>query len=95
MRFSSLGATLQERMVAVRHDWRMSVSVLYGGRGGGLQGQSYAIPTMQGGVETIKPYVDEFIKFTQSRPDLKFYVTSSTTLPGIDKWRHVVFLFWI
>lgn len=28
------------------------------GQGVGLQGQSYAIPTMQGGVETIKPYVD-------------------------------------
>ena len=45
------------------------------GQGVGLQGQSYAIPTMQGGVETIKPYVDEFIHFAQSRPDLKFYVT--------------------
>ncbi len=29
------------------------------GQGVGLQGQSYAIPTMQGGVETIRPYVDE------------------------------------
>ena len=45
------------------------------GQGIGLQGQSYAIPTMQGGVETIKPYVDEFIHFAQTRPDLKFYVT--------------------
>ena len=45
------------------------------GQGVGLQGQSYAIPTMQGGVETIKPYVDEFIRFAQTRPDLKFYVT--------------------
>ena len=45
------------------------------GQGVGLQGQSYAIPTMQGGVETIKPYVDEFIAFAQSRPDLYFYVT--------------------
>ena len=31
------------------------------GQGVGLQGQSYGIPTMQGGVETIRPYVDEFI----------------------------------
>ena len=31
------------------------------GQGVGLQGQSYAIPTMQGGVETIKPYVDELL----------------------------------
>ncbi|MBQ3364924.1 MAG: hypothetical protein IJG42_13440 [Muribaculaceae bacterium] len=45
------------------------------GQGVGLQGQSYAIPTMQGGVETIKPYVDEFIDFAKSRPDLFFYVT--------------------
>ena len=45
------------------------------GRGVGLQGQSYAIPTMQGGVETIKPYVDDFIDFARSRPDLFFYVT--------------------
>lgn len=45
------------------------------GCGLGLQGQNYAIPTMQGGVETIKPYVDEFIDFTRTRPDLFFYVT--------------------
>ena len=45
------------------------------GQGVGLQGRSYAIPTMQGGVKTIKPYVDEFIRFAQTRPDLKFYVT--------------------
>lgn len=32
------------------------------GQGVGIQGQSYAIPTMQGGVETIKPYVDDFIE---------------------------------
>ena len=45
------------------------------GCGVGLQGQSYAIPTMQGGVETIRPYVDAFIDFARSRPDLFFYVT--------------------
>ena len=45
------------------------------GQGVGLQGQSYAIPTMQGGVETIKPYVDEFIRFAQSHPEMKFLVT--------------------
>ena len=43
--------------------------------GVGLTGQSYAIPTMQGGVETIKPYVDEFIRFAQANPELKFLVT--------------------
>ena len=45
------------------------------GRGVGLQGNSYAIPTMQGGRETIRPYVDEFIEFAKSHPELTFYVT--------------------
>jgi hypothetical protein len=45
------------------------------GQGVGMQGQSYAIPTMQGGVETIKPYVDEFIEFARNHPELTFYVT--------------------
>ena len=45
------------------------------GEGVGLHGQTYAIPTMQGGVETIKPYVDEFLLFTKTRPQLKFLVT--------------------
>ena len=45
------------------------------GQGIGLQGQSYAIPTMQGGVETIRPYVDQFIKFAKEHPDFKFLVT--------------------
>ena len=42
------------------------------GQGVGLQGQSYAIPTMQGGVETIAPYVDEFIKFADCHPEMIF-----------------------
>ena len=45
------------------------------GQGVGLQGQSYAIPTMQGGVETIAPYVDEFLSFAKEHPELFFYVT--------------------
>ena len=45
------------------------------GQGVGLQGQSYAIPTMQGGVETIKPYVDEFVAFAKQHPEYKFLVT--------------------
>ena len=45
------------------------------GQGVGLQGQSYAIPTMQGGVETIKPYVDEFIEFAIAHKEYKFLVT--------------------
>lgn len=45
------------------------------GQGVGLQGQSYAIPTMHGGVDAIKPYVDEFITFAKLHPELKFLVT--------------------
>lgn len=45
------------------------------GKGVGLHGRSYAIPTMHGGVERIAPYVDEFIVFARNRPDLTFLVT--------------------
>lgn len=45
------------------------------GAGSGLTGQAYAIPTMHGGVDEIKPYVDEFIVFAQLNPNLKFLVT--------------------
>lgn len=45
------------------------------GQGVGLQGRSYAIPTMQGGVETIRPYVDDFVEFAFLHPELKFLVT--------------------
>ncbi len=45
------------------------------GQGEGLQGQSYAIPTMQGGVETIRPYVDKFIKFAKENSKKQFLVT--------------------
>lgn len=45
------------------------------GQGVGMQGQSYAIPTMQGGVETIKPYVDDFINLAREWDQNTFYVT--------------------
>lgn len=45
------------------------------GQGVGMQGQSYAIPTMQGGVDTIKPYVDDFIKLARECDQTTFYVT--------------------
>lgn len=45
------------------------------GNGVGLQGQSYAIPTMQGGVETICPYVDDFIQFAKEHKQFTFLVT--------------------
>lgn len=45
------------------------------GQGVGLQGQSYAIPTMQGGIDTIKPYVEQFIAFAKEHREFFFYVT--------------------
>lgn len=45
------------------------------GQGVGMQGQSYAIPTMQGGVDTIKPYVDEFTALAREWDQNTFYVT--------------------
>jgi hypothetical protein len=45
------------------------------GQGTGLQGQTYAIPTMFGTVAEIKPHVDEFLHFAKAHPKLKFLVT--------------------
>ncbi len=45
------------------------------GHGDGPQGQSYAIPTMQGGVETIRPYVNQFIAYATAHPSQTFLVT--------------------
>lgn len=45
------------------------------GQGVGLQGQSYGIPTMHGGVDKIKPYVDEFVQFASAHPEYTFLVT--------------------
>lgn len=45
------------------------------GKGVGIQGHTYAIPTMQGGVETIRPYVDEFIHFAKDNTRYTFLVT--------------------
>lgn len=45
------------------------------GQGIGLQGKSYAIPTMHGPISTIKPYVDEFIEFAKMHPPYRFLLT--------------------
>lgn len=45
------------------------------GQGEGIQGQSYAIPTMVGSVEKIKPYVDRFIDLAREWDQTTFYVT--------------------
>lgn len=46
------------------------------GQGVGLQGQSYAIPTMgRGGIDEIRTHVEDFITFAESQPELIFLVT--------------------
>ncbi|MBB6275240.1 hypothetical protein SAMN02745171_00439 [Porphyromonas circumdentaria] len=45
------------------------------GVGDGPTGRCYAIPTMHGGVEDIKPYVDRFCQYVQEHPEKYFWVT--------------------
>ncbi len=45
------------------------------GEGVGRTGQCYAIPTMDGSVEKIRPYVKEFIAYAEAHPELTFLVT--------------------
>lgn len=50
------------------------------GKGVGPSGQTYAIPTKSAKLKTLSltkigKYVDEFIQFAKSTPELKFYVT--------------------
>lgn len=45
------------------------------GVGVGPTGRCYAIPTMQGGVETIRPYVKQFLKYAKANPQTRFLLT--------------------
>lgn len=50
------------------------------GKGVGLFGRSYAIPTKDERIKTlplreIKPHIEAFVKFTQEHPELRFFVT--------------------
>ncbi len=45
------------------------------GVGNGRTGRTYAIPTMHGGIDEIKPYVDEFIEYARNHPDNRFLLT--------------------
>lgn len=61
------------------------------GQGIGLQGNSYAIPTKDENIKTlplnkIKRYVDQFLKFAQLNPEMRFKVTAiGTGLAGYDE----------
>jgi hypothetical protein len=45
------------------------------GQGVGLQGKTYAVPTMFNSIDKIKLYVDDFIVFAKEHSELKFLVT--------------------
>lgn len=45
------------------------------GKGEGLQGRSYAIPTMEG-LESLKAAVDRFAEYAKGHRDLEFFVTA-------------------
>jgi hypothetical protein len=55
------------------------------GQAHGLQGRTYAIPTMNSSIskklkiEKVKYYVDQFIEFAAKNPELKFLVTEIGT----------------
>jgi len=45
------------------------------GVGDGPTGQYYAIPTMHGGLDAIRPYVDKFIAYAKAHPQNRFLLT--------------------
>lgn len=45
------------------------------GVGEGLQGQSYALPTMEG-IESLEKAVARFVEFARQHPELRFLVTA-------------------
>ena len=45
------------------------------GVGEGITGQSYALPTMEGGVDYVEGKVKNFIDCAKQHPELKFFVT--------------------
>ncbi len=48
------------------------------GQGEGLQGQSYAVPTMSG-LNDMKAAITRFVSFAKETPDKYFYVTKIGT----------------
>ncbi len=45
------------------------------GIGEGPTGNSYAIPTMHGGLEAIRPYVDKFVEYAACHQEKRFLLT--------------------
>ena len=56
------------------------------GQSNGLYGDSYAIPTMQGDVDTIMPYIEEFTSFARGNSDMQFNVSNIGIDSGFDAY---------
>lgn len=53
------------------------IALLYGaemGYGVGQQGQTYAIPTMTGGLDDLRRHVEDFIEYAKAHPEMEFLV---------------------
>ena len=50
-----------------------------------MTGQCYAIPTMDGSIDIIRKYVDDFTAYAKAHPELTFLVTRIGC--GIAGWR--------
>ena len=55
------------------------------GEGVGMTGRCYAIPTMDGSLDTIRKHVDDFTEYAAAHPELTFLVTRIGC--GIAGWR--------
>lgn len=64
------GAHLGGAVATARRKWGAVM-----GQGVGMQGKTYAIPTMFASVGQIAPYVDQFISYAKQYPDTVFLVT--------------------
>lgn len=62
-------------MLVAQHVSPWKSSAQKGGVGVGPTGRCYAIPTIQGGVETIEPYVNKFLEYAKTHPNNRFLVT--------------------
>ncbi|MBP5326407.1 MAG: transcriptional regulator [Bacteroidales bacterium] len=56
------------------------------GQSNGMRGNSYAIPTMQGDVKTIEPYVNEFTSFARGNNNMLFNVSDIGADSGFDAY---------
>ena len=74
------GSNLAGRHGAGAALWALKNRGAIYGKGVGMQGNSYAIPTKDAQIKTlplhrIKPYVTDFLAFARGRPDLAFQLT--------------------